>query len=349
MREDFAASLEHWYAAHRRDLPWRHTRDPYRIWLSEVILQQTRVAQGIDYYRRFVEIWPTVERLAAADEAEVLRQWQGLGYYSRARNLLAAAREVAALGSFPETAESLRKLRGVGDYTAAAVASLAFDEPRAVVDGNVYRVLARVFGIDTPIDTPEGKKVFAHFAAELLDKAQPALYNQSIMEFGALQCTPRAPRCADCPLAESCVALAENKVGELPVKARRTKISTRRFVYFYLLAENCTLLRRRETADIWRGLYEPLMIEFDKPAEWPDILQHSAVAVWASGATFQKVMENRKHQLTHRTLLADGYIARLDKRVEVPGYVWIDERERDAYAVPRLVEWFYERVDAARS
>ena len=348
MHADFAASLENWYAANRRDLPWRHTRNPYCIWLSEVILQQTRVAQGHDYYLRFLEAWPTVESLAAAREEEVLKCWQGLGYYSRARNLLIAAREVAARGSFPCTAEGLRKLRGVGDYTAAAVASLAFGEAVAVVDGNVYRVLARVFGIDTPIDTPEGKKVFARFAGELLDKGQPALYNQSVMEFGALMCLPRAPRCGECPLAERCVALAEHKVSELPVKARRTKVSTRYFVCLYLSSGGATLLRRREAADIWRGLYEPLMIEFSKPAEMADILRHPAVVGWGGGATFRKVMERKKHQLTHRTLLVDGYLVSLASRPEVPGGEWIDESRRDEYAVPRLIELFYRCVDRAR-
>lgn len=347
MREDFAARIEDWYVVNRRDLPWRHTRDPYCIWLSEVILQQTRVAQGYDYYLRFVEAWPTVESLAGAREEEVLRLWQGLGYYSRARNLLAAARQVEAFGSFPRTAAGLRRLSGVGDYTAAAVASLAFDEPVAVVDGNVYRVLSRVFGIDTPIDTPEGKKVFAHFAGELLDNSRPALYNQAIMEFGALMCTPRAARCADCPLADFCVASAERRVDKLPVKIRRTKVSTRYFVYLYLSADGAMLLRRRGSGDIWRGLYEPLMLEFPEQAGMSEILRHPEVCDWGGKATFRKVMEGKKHQLTHRTLLADGYLVSLGFRPEIPDGVWVDEPDRGKYAVPRLVELFYKCVDEA--
>ena len=345
MPGDFAARLEAWYGANRRDLPWRRTRDPYRIWLSEVILQQTRVAQGHDYYLRFVGAYPTVERLAAAREEEVMKLWQGLGYYSRARNLLSAARQVVALGGFPRTADGLRRLSGVGDYTAAAVASLAFGQAAAVVDGNVYRVLARVFGIEVPIDTTEGKRVFARLAGELLDKRRPALYNQAIMDFGALQCTPRGARCGDCPLAGMCEAAASKRVDRLPVKARRTRVVTRHLVYLYLFSDGATLLRRRTGAGIWRGLYEPLVLEFGAPASPADILGHPEVRGWGSGAIFSKVMEGKKHQLTHRTLLADGYFVRLGSRPELEGGVWVDESRRGDYAVPRLVELFYECAD----
>ena len=202
----FAEKLITWYEVNQRNLPWRETKDPYKIWISEIILQQTRVAQGYDYYCRFIQRFPDVFSLAEADEDEVMKYWQGLGYYSRARNLHAAARSIAGMGKFPETYEEVRKLKGVGDYTAAAICSFAYDLPCAVVDGNVYRVLSRWMGIDEPIDSTKGKKLFAGLADELLDKKRPALYNQAIMDFGAIQCVPSSPSCLFCPLNDSCVA-----------------------------------------------------------------------------------------------------------------------------------------------
>ncbi|MBR5689538.1 MAG: A/G-specific adenine glycosylase, partial [Prevotella sp.] len=212
MAHPFTTVLLDWFRENRRPLPWRETLDPYAIWLSEVILQQTRIAQGTAYWQRFVERWPTVEALAAATEDEVLREWQGLGYYSRARNLYAAAQQIVAMGHFPDTTEEIRRLKGVGDYTAAAIASIAFDLPEAVVDGNVYRVLARHFGIDTPINSTEGKKAFKALAQELLPTGEASAFNQAMMDFGAVQCTPQSPRCLLCPLAETCVARREGRV-----------------------------------------------------------------------------------------------------------------------------------------
>ena len=215
---EFADKLIVWYEDNKRDLPWRDTKDPYRIWISEIILQQTRVAQGYDYFVRFMERFPDVFTLAQADEDEVMKYWQGLGYYSRARNLHAAARSMAENGGFPTTYQEVRALKGVGEYTAAAICSFAYDMPYAVVDGNVYRVLSRWMGIETPIDSTQGKKLFAQVAQELMDQKRPALYNQAIMDFGALQCTPASPDCLFCPLADSCLALAKGKVDALPVK-----------------------------------------------------------------------------------------------------------------------------------
>ena len=230
VNSDFALTLLRWFRENGRDLPWRQTHDPYAIWLSEIILQQTQVKQGWDYWERFMRRWPMVEALAAATEDEVLREWQGLGYYSRARNLHYAAKQIVALGHFPDSIEEIRQLKGVGDYTAAAIGSIAFGLPAAVVDGNVYRVLSRHFGIDTPINTTEGKKVFAALAQSLLPDSPSKYsltshhspltseYNQAIMDFGAIQCTPQSPRCDVCPLMESCAAFREGRVGELPVK-----------------------------------------------------------------------------------------------------------------------------------
>ena len=230
----FSAVLLQWFKENGRPLPWRQTDDAYAIWLSEVILQQTRIAQGTAYWERFMAQWPSVDDLAAATEDEVLKAWQGLGYYSRARNLHAAARQVVGKGGFPRTFKELKTLKGVGDYTAAAIASFAFGEPVAVVDGNVYRVLSRYFGIDTPIDSTQGKKEFQAMAQSLIPHGEPADYNQAIMDFGAIQCTPASPRCAACPLCETCIAFREHRTEGLPVKSKKVKQRERRFTYLYI-------------------------------------------------------------------------------------------------------------------
>ena len=223
-----------WYADHGRDLPWRRTRDPYAIWLSEIILQQTRIAQGQAYWERFMAAFPDVESLAAASEDAVLRLWQGLGYYSRARNLHAAARQIVALGGFPDTLDGIRALKGVGDYTAAAIGSIAFGLPAAVVDGNVYRVLARYYGIATPVGTTAARKEFSARAQALLPPDRPGDFNQAMMDFGALQCTPVSPACLLCPLADGCAALATGQVDRLPVRQKAPEVPVRRFDYIYV-------------------------------------------------------------------------------------------------------------------
>ena len=271
---EIADKLIDWYGVNGRDLPWRRTRDPYRIWLSEVILQQTRIAQGMDYYLRFVARFPDVGALAAADEDEVLKLWQGLGYYSRARNLHAAARQVVERygGRFPAAYADVRSLKGVGDYTAAAVCSITYDAPCAVVDGNVYRVLSRLFDLDLAIDTAEGRKAFAALADEQLDRRRPARYNQAIMDFGALQCTPANPSCNDCPLRDECLSLAAGTVAERPVKAGRTRIRPRYLNYLHLECGGRIALRRRPEGDIWQGLYDLPAIESDRrwiSRSWP--------------------------------------------------------------------------------
>ena len=271
MINGFARTLLDWFQTYGRELPWRETRDPYAIWLSEIILQQTQVKQGWDYWQRFMHRWPTVNDLAAASEDEVLREWQGLGYYSRARNLHFAARQIVALGHFPNTLDEIKQLKGVGDYTAAAIASIAFGHPAAVVDGNVYRVLARHFGIDTPINSTEGKKTFAALAQSLMpatsgtgDENICSLYNQAIMDFGAIQCTPQSPKCIVCPLQESCEALRRGKVSLLPVKQKTLKIRTRHLTYIYIRCQGETAIHRRGEGDIWQGLWEPLLVESGK-------------------------------------------------------------------------------------
>ena len=232
----FSQKIIFWYEHNKRDLPWRNTRDPYLIWLSEIILQQTRVDQGMSYYLKFVGEFPTVKQLAKADNEKVMKLWQGLGYYSRARNLHTTAKIILLehKGVFPKEFETILALKGVGEYTAAAIASFAYNKPYAVVDGNVYRVLSRVFDISTPIDSTQGKKEFNHLAGELLDKNKPAIYNQAIMEFGAMQCKPINPYCAVCPLNTMCLAYSKKLVAELPVKSKKTKVRDRYFNYIVL-------------------------------------------------------------------------------------------------------------------
>ena len=322
----FAQTLLKWFETYGRELPWRETSDPYPIWLSEIILQQTQVKQGWDYWQRFMRRWPTVEDLAAATEDEVLREWQGLGYYSRARNLHYAARQIVERGHFPHTIEAIKQLKGVGDYTAAAIGSIAFGLPAAVVDGNVYRVLARHFGIETPINSTEGKKVFAALAQSLLPEASAGLYNQAIMDFGAIQCTPQSPKCVVCPLQESCEALRTGKVGQLPVKEKKLKIKARHLIYIYIRCKGMTAIHRRGEGDIWQGLYEPLLMEEER---WK----------MEEGLTLRCVAKDVKHVLTHQVITADFYLWETDVRPTLPDdYIWIKEADIDNYGIPRLVD-----------
>ena len=332
----FASTLLQWFQENGRDLPWRQTRDPYAIWLSEIILQQTQVKQGWEYWERFMHRWPTVEALAAATEDEVLREWQGLGYYSRARNLHYAARQIVERGSFPNTIAEIKQLKGVGDYTAAAIGSIAFGLPAAVVDGNVYRVLSRYFGIDTPINTTEGKKLFAAMAQEQLPPQEASVYNQAIMDFGAIQCTPQSPDCSVCPLMESCDAFRTNRIQELPVKLKTRKIRERHLIYIYVRYKGQTAIHRRGSGDIWQGLWEPLLIDNGK----------LTIDNWAAQNNYQLsivncqlLRKNVRHVLTHRILYADFYLWEPDKRPSLPSdYIWIPESDIDNYALPRLIE-----------
>ena len=328
----FAQTLLKWFETYGRELPWRETRDPYAIWLSEIILQQTQVKQGWDYWQRFMHRWPTVEDLAAATEDEVLREWQGLGYYSRARNLHYAAQQIVALGHFPNTLEEIKQLKGVGDYTAAAIGSIAFGLPAAVVDGNVYRVLARHFGIATPINSTEGKKEFAALAQSLMPEASAGLYNQAIMDFGAIQCTPQSPKCIVCPLQESCEALRTGKINTLPVKEKKLKIKERHLIYIYIRCQGETAIHRRGEGDIWQGLWEPFLME-DGRWKMDDGRRKMEDGRW------KMVAKRVKHVLTHQVLTADFYLWETETRPELPeDYIWIKEEDIDDYGIPRLVD-----------
>ena len=363
----FTQAILDWYDANGRDLPWRRTRDPYAIWLSEIILQQTRIAQGQAYWERFMAAFPDVQRLAAASEDEVLRLWQGLGYYSRARNLHAAAKQIAAMGRFPETLGGIRALKGVGDYTAAAIGSIAFGLPAAVVDGNVYRVLARHFGIDTPVGSTAAKKEFTARAQSLLPPDRPGDFNQGMMDFGALICTPASPACLLCPLAGSCAALAAGRVDSLPVKSKAPEVQLRRFSYIYVRCHGRTAIRRRGPGDIWQGLYEPLVADQrlegfaynggriprdplgrSAPTASDQRLEGFAYNSSHSGLdpeSPQLLKSGIKHQLTHRTLVVDFYLWEPATKPTLPeGYFWIQEAELDRYAKPRLFELLLEEL-----
>lgn len=384
---EFANTIISWFRENGRALPWRETRDPYAIWLSEIILQQTRIAQGWEYWERFMAQYPTVQDLAAAHEDEVLKLWQGLGYYSRARNLHTAAKQIVALGHFPDTLEGIKQLKGVGDYTAAAIGSFAFDIPAAVVDGNVYRVLARYFGIDTPINSTQGKKEFAALAQSLLPSSKAsdsllsvspasdfqsslslvAAYNQAMMDFGAIQCTPQSPKCLLCPLAETCEAMRTNRVAELPVKQKTMKVKTRHLSYIYIRCKGETAIHRRGEGDIWQGLWEPFNAsDIAEACASPSSAQASLSSTKFSTSltklssfkkelaadlhlsnvdALQLLAQDVKHVLTHRILLADFYLLETDAHPQLPDdYIWIKEEEIEDYGIPRLIELLLEKI-----
>lgn len=337
--QEFTQILLEWYSVHGRDLPWRRTKNPYAVWLNEIILQQTRIAQGTAYWERFLKRFPTVEELAAASEDEVLRLWEGLGYYSRARNLHAAARQIVAAGGFPQTIEGIKALKGIGDYTAAAIGSICFGLPAAVVDGNVYRVLARYWGIATPVGTTAAQKEFSAKAQSLLPEEAPGDFNQAMMDFGAIQCTPVNPNCLTCPLADSCTALRTGRVASLPVKAPKTAVKERYLSYIYLRVGNETAIRQRGAGDIWQGLWEPLVVEHATATRtdgWPQ---------WLDRGTLKLLHQDYRHQLTHRTLHTDFYLCETAQRPALPAdYRWIKERDLASYAKPRLFELLLERI-----
>jgi len=336
----FDKELITWYMRSKRDLPWRETDDPYKIWISEIILQQTRVAQGIGYYLRFVERFPTLPDLARAAENEVLRLWQGLGYYSRARNMHAAAKEVAERfsGLFPSTYNEVRSLKGIGDYTASAIASFSRNEPCAVVDGNVYRVLSRLFGIDTPIDSAKGKNYFAQLARQLLPEGNAGVYNQALMEFGALQCVPGQPDCGSCVLSARCEALAQNRVRELPVKEKKIKRRDRFFSYLHIHFGDSVYLQQRVGSDIWKGLFQFPLIESEKALE-PDNLSQSPLFRLAAkgGYKINGFSTVFKHVLSHQTLYARFIDMEVFEPILLPGCIAVKQTTLDNYALPQLM------------
>ena len=341
---EFSDLLINWYWEHKRELPWRETTDPYKIWISEIILQQTRVVQGMEYYHNFLQHFPDVKSLAEAEEEEVLKCWQGLGYYSRARNLHFAAQTIMEKhgGTFPLKHEDVLELKGIGDYTAAAICSFAYGQPYAAVDGNFFRVLARVFEIETPIDSTKGKKDFYALAQELISKEHPALFNQAMMDIGATVCTPTSPNCQECPLQNMCLASAHRRIAELPVKSKKNSSKDRYFYYFLIKGNGQTYLHRREENDIWKGLYELPLVETPAPMSIDEVLAFAQGTKFSDSFSIRQidhVHASITHILSHQRIHATLIETTADFHPQQNAvYKQIPETEMGDYPVSRLTE-----------
>lgn len=340
----FQNELINWYLQNKRDLPWRHTKDAYTIWLSEVILQQTRVEQGLPYFNKFLENFPTVADFAGATEAKVLKIWQGLGYYSRGRNMHATAQIVVKdyRGIFPNLHDELIKLKGIGEYTAAAISSFSSGEARAVVDGNVFRVLARYYGISTAINSPAGKKEFYMLANELLYQEDPALYNQAIMEFGAMQCKPKSPNCGICPLNQTCYAFSHKVVNELPVKLKKAAQKHRYINYFICFEDEQVLVRERQAGDVWQHLYDFPSVETEINEDEKSKAFIDQVKIAFGNDVDFKLISAKKHILTHqiihvRFFALKNYIFNFSKQKELN---WVSLDKLDELPQPKVIHDF---------
>ncbi|WP_066632799.1 A/G-specific adenine glycosylase [Labilibacter marinus] len=347
----FSSDLILWYKDHKRDLPWRETTEVYCIWVSEIILQQTRVNQGLSYYYNFLENFPTVHKLANATEDEVLKCWQGLGYYSRARNMHAAAKFVSEQlkGVFPTSYDGLLQLKGVGTYTAAAISSICFNEQKTVVDGNVFRVLTRIYGIETAINTANGKKEVEELAQSLNDGDSYGDFNQAIMEFGALHCTPKLPKCDTCIFAQSCWALKNSKVDVLPIKEKTLKIKKRYLTYLFVKdKEGNTIIQRRNENDIWKGLYQFPLLEHSRKCSVQSVLEQTEF-VELIGLQSIKIRkeDNVKHILTHRHLFIKVLFIELDnlESFSQDGYQLVHHSELNSFAFPKPLSNIWEEWD----
>ena len=338
----FTEILTAWYNKNKRDLPWRNTTDAYLIWLSEIILQQTRVEQGMPYFYRFAERYPTVSHFAAASEDEILKLWQGLGYYSRGRNMLKTAQLVQQKfnGVFPSNYTDLITLKGIGEYTAAAISSFAANQPKAVVDGNVNRVIARYFGIAEPINSTPGKKQFQQLANELLNHDEPALHNQAMMEFGALQCKPKSPNCRICVLQQDCFAYNNNMVDVLPAKIKKLTIRNRYLNYFLLTDKDSVLMNKRGDTDIWANMYDLPLIETDQTTPIEELLASGRVeALFGTRPAILKAHPVKKHVLTHQHIYASVYHVSADvKSIRLqPGWFFVATENLKKLALPKLI------------
>lgn len=347
VKEWFLKALTRWHLKeNNRQMPWKGEKNPYKIWLSEVILQQTRVEQGWAYYERFIKKYPTVHHLAQATDNEVFKLWEGLGYYNRCRNLLTTARVISEehKGRFPDTQEGLLALKGIGNYTAAAIGSFAFGLPLAVVDGNVYRILSRVFGLEEPIDQSNGKRLFEQLAFDLLDKKDPAAFNQAMMDFGATVCKPKNPSCASCPFAQKCVAFEEQTQALLPVKSKKVKAKDRFLYYLLLTCGNKQLVRKRGSGDIWKDLHEFYLVEMDEPADERSLLSN---VFWSAQPLFKRgqvkqLSQEFIHQLTHQKIHARILQVNIEKEIVVQGYSWMSNQQIKKLAFPRLITRYLE-------
>jgi A/G-specific adenine glycosylase len=344
---DFNNELVQWYQKNKRDLPWRNTTNAYVIWLSEIILQQTRVEQGLPYFYRFVEKYPTVLHFAAADEGDILKLWQGLGYYSRGRNMLKTARMVRDdhEGMFPQSYNKLIKLKGIGEYTAAAIASFSSNEAKAVVDGNVYRVLARYFGINEPINGPKGKKIFQLTADDLLDKKNPALHNQAMMEFGAMLCKPKNPACCACPVREGCHAFLHNAINSLPVKLNKIKIRERYFNYFLVADEHNVLMNRRDEKDIWANMYDLPLIETLDLVLPNELINFPKVKeFFGEDIKITSISPVKKHVLTHQRLFVRLVILQSKPIKLKENWFYTSVENLKKIAIPKIIFIFIENI-----
>lgn len=339
---EFGSKIISWYEINKRELPWRNTSNPYYIWLSEIILQQTRVDQGMAYYLKFVEEFPTVKELANAEDEKVLRLWQGLGYYSRARNLHFTSKLIVENYNsvFPADFQEIKKLKGVGEYTAAAIASFAFNLPHAVLDGNVFRVLSRIFGIEIAIDSTKGKKHFLELCNELLDKKNPALFNQAIMEFGALQCVPKNPNCSMCIFMVNCIAFSKNKVLELPIKSKSLIRKNRYFNYLIITHQQNVIIKKRIENDIWQNLFDFPLIETESSIELTElklkIKNHDLLK--NKSWSLDKVSSTFKHVLSHRDIYTSFFHIKIEEQPSIKNnYVLCQASELDNYGMPRVI------------
>lgn len=338
----FRRSLFQWnLKKNDRKMPWKGVKDPYKIWLSEIMLQQTRVEQGIGYYNRFLERFPHVKSLAQSNDNQIFKLWEGLGYYSRCRNLISTARKISfeLNGRFPETREGLLSLKGVGPYTAAAIGSFAFGLPLAVVDGNVFRVLSRIFGLREPMDQPEGKKMLEGLADELLDRNEPAIYNQAIMDFGAVVCKPKLPLCGDCPFQKKCFAYQHQQQAFLPVKSKKTKITNRYFHYLIVEHNGRQLIRQRNGNDIWKGLHEYVLLEHDEPLELVYLkqLSHWGIKPKNIKKEILDVSDEIVHQLSHQKIHCRILRIKIDRLIQLDGYEWKTKHAIRQLSFPRLI------------
>lgn len=349
LKNRFAIYLLKWnQEQNTRQMPWKGEKDPYKIWLSEIIMQQTRVEQGLNYYNKFIKIFPDIHKLVNAADEKVFKLWEGLGYYTRCRNLIATARYISKErdGKFPDTYEKIKALKGIGPYTAAAISSFAFNLPHAVVDGNVFRVLARVFGIDKPVDSTRGKKFFTHLANELLDKKLPGLYNQAIMDFGAVVCKPAAPLCTTCVFKKKCIAFLNNKVNELPVKKKKINIKKRWFYYLVFEYKNETAIRQRTEKDIWQDLYEFPLIESVSDVDKKNILQQADKEKWLlkKGYEILSVSPLFKQQLSHQLIAGQFINVRLRQKPELKNdWLWMTKNKINKYAFPKFINQYLQQ------
>ncbi len=351
----FDKKLLHWYLEHKRTMPWRQTKNPYNIWLSEIMLQQTRVEQGLPYYLKFIETFPTIFDLANASEEKVLKLWQGLGYYSRARNLHYTAKYVAeeCKGIFPNTYKGLLQLKGVGDYTASAMASICYNEATPVVDGNVYRVLSRYYGINTPINSSQGIKEFKQLATQVMNTKTPGEYNQAIMEFGAIQCKPGTPDCSVCPLNDSCVALETQQIGALPVKLKKVKVTKKYFNYlFFIINGSKTIIQQRTGKGIWQNMYEFPLIASLQPMKETAIKaseEFKQLLTTAPHLCHKWNEEVTIHKLSHQHLYTNFYIIEMDSTpIITETHKIIDLAKVSDYPVPVLISNFIESFNSTQ-